>query len=82
MLPACSDFQQAFSGVHRNTASTYDIKATKNPAGFAALNLPGGMSVDLDTGAITGSPEVADFEVTSRLCIQMVLHRGDPQGDR
>ena len=23
-----------------NTASTYDIKATKNPAGFAALNLP------------------------------------------
>ena len=48
-----------------NTASTYDIKATKNPAGFAALNLPGGMSVDLDTGAITGSPEVAgDFEVT------------------
>ncbi|MBT4225773.1 MAG: DUF2341 domain-containing protein, partial [Opitutae bacterium] len=48
-----------------NTTSEYDIKATKNPAGFAALNLPGGMSVDLDTGKISGSPEVAGtFEVT------------------
>ena len=47
------------------SAASYQIQATGSPNGYAALNLPGGMSVDLDNGLVSGTPTVAgDFAVT------------------
>lgn len=40
---------------------SYQIAATNNPAGFAASNLPNGLSFNSETGLISGTPESAGF---------------------
>ena len=41
------------------TSFTYQITASNNPTSFGASNLPTGLSVNTQSGAITGTPTVA-----------------------
>lgn len=46
-------------------AFSYTITATNNPTSFSATNLPGGLSVNTSSGAISGTPQAAgSFSVT------------------
>jgi len=50
----------------RGTAFTYQITADSSPTSFNATGLPGGLSINTTTGAISGTPNVAagTFNVT------------------
>ena len=50
----------------RGTAFTYQISADSSPTSFNATGLPGGLSINTTTGAISGTPNVAagTFNVT------------------
>ncbi len=41
------------------TAFTYQILATNSPASYSALGLPGGLAVNAESGAITGTPSAS-----------------------
>jgi PKD repeat protein len=48
-----------------NVAFTYTITSTNNPTTFNAVGLPAGLTVNLDTGVISGTPyNVGTFNVT------------------
>ena len=55
------------ASVNIDSPFTYQIAASSNPLGYGASGLPSGLTVDTNTGSITGMPSLAgDFPIIVR----------------
>ncbi|HMG83235.1 MAG TPA: sugar-binding protein, partial [Ferruginibacter sp.] len=62
-LPAVTSLVTATGKV--GVAFTYAISASHNPTSYAAANLPGGLTVNTATGAISGKPTTSGVFITN-----------------